>query len=127
MIFSSVLFLSTAVLTGPPAGSNSVTIPRETFFTNTTEIYTGISEKSRVNIGYIFQIRSNTFGGADALNVFKFEDNASARSGLTTIAPSIRVQPFAGIHNFSFTSSVYLPFFKYNSKKKDILPVFIIF
>lgn len=93
-------------------GSNSVTIPRETFFTNTTEIYTGISEKSRVNIGFIFQIRSNTFGGADALNVFKFEDNASARSGLTTFAPSIRVQPFAGTPNFSFTSSVYLPIFK---------------
>ncbi|MCH7525499.1 MAG: hypothetical protein IIC74_11020 [Bacteroidetes bacterium] len=94
------------------AGSNSVSIPRETFFTNTTEIYTGISENSRINIGFIFQIRSNTFGGADALDVFKFEDNASARSGLTTIAPSIRVQPFASTPNFSFTSSVYLPIFK---------------
>jgi len=94
------------------AGSNSVTITRETFFTNTTEIYTGISEKSRVNIGFILQIRSNTFGGANALDVFKFEDNASARNGLTTIAPSIRVQPFASTPNFSFTSSVYLPIFK---------------
>ena len=94
------------------AGSNSVSIPRVTFFTNTTEIYTGISENSRINIGFIFQIRSNTFGGADALDVFKFEDNASARSGLTTIAPSIRVQPFASTPNFSFTSSVYLPIFK---------------
>jgi len=93
-------------------GSSSVTIPRETFFTNTTEIYTGISENSRVNIGFIFQIRSNTFGGADALDVFKFEDNASARSGLTTIAPSIRIQPFASIANFSLKSSVYLPIFK---------------
>ncbi|MCF6296203.1 MAG: hypothetical protein L3J25_11025 [Flavobacteriaceae bacterium] len=94
------------------AGSNSVSIPRETFFTNTTEIYTGISKNSRVNIGFIFQVRSNTFGGADAINVFKFEDNGSARSGLTTIAPSIRVQPFANTPNFSFTSSVYLPVFR---------------
>ena len=94
------------------AGSSSFAIPRETFFTNTTEIYAGISENSRVNIGFIFQIRSNTFGGADALDVFKFEDNASARSGLTTIAPSIRIQPFASIANFSLTSSVYLPIFK---------------
>ncbi len=94
------------------AGSSSFAIPRETFFTNTTEIYTGISKNSRVNIGFIFQIRSNTFGGADALDVFKFEDNASARSGLTTIAPSIRVQPFVSISNFSLTSSVYFPVFE---------------
>ncbi|WP_298416893.1 hypothetical protein [uncultured Kordia sp.] len=92
--------------------SNSVTIPRETFFTNTTEIYTGISDNRRINIGFIFQVRSNTFGGAGALDVFKFKDNGQARSGLTTIAPSIRVQPFKNISNFSFTSSVYLPIFK---------------
>lgn len=94
------------------AGSTSVTIPRETFFTNTTEIYTGISDNRRINIGFIFQVRSNTFGGAGALDVFKFKDNGQARSGLTTIAPSIRVQPFKNISNFSFTSSVYLPIFK---------------
>ncbi|WP_046756267.1 hypothetical protein [Kordia jejudonensis] len=94
------------------AGNNSVTIPRETFFTNTTEIYTGISDNRRVNIGFIFQVRSNTFGGAGALDVLQFKDNDNARSGLTTIAPSIRVQPFKNISNFSFTSSVYLPIFK---------------
>lgn len=92
--------------------SKSVTIPRETFFTNTTEIYTGISKNSRVNIGFIFQVRSNTLAGQGALDVFKFEDNAGARSGLTTIAPSVRVQPFTSIPNFSLTSSVYLPVFK---------------
>ncbi len=94
------------------AGSSSVTIARETFYTNTTEIFTGISKNSRVNIGFIFQLRSNTFGGASIFDVFKFEDNASARSGLTTIAPSIRVQPFANTPNFSLTSSVFLPIFK---------------
>jgi hypothetical protein len=94
------------------AGSNSVSIPRETFFTNTTEIYTGVSENSRINIGFIFQVRSNTFGGAGALDVFKFEDNITSRSGLTTIAPSIRVQPLASVPYFSITSSVYFPVFK---------------
>jgi len=45
--------------------------------------------------------------------VFQFEDNnIDARSGLTTIAPSIRVQPFRSISNFSFTSSVYFPVFE---------------
>lgn len=94
-------------------GSSSFKIPRQSFFTNTTEIYTGVSENARVNIGLIFQIRSNTFGGAGAFDVFKFEDNdVDARSGFTTIAPSIRVQPFKSISNFSFTSSIYFPIFE---------------
>jgi len=95
------------------SGSTPQDIPRQTFFTNTTEIYTGVSESSRINIGLVFQVRANTFDGANALSVFKFEDNETdARSGLTTIAPSIRVQPFANIGNFSFTSSLFFPVFK---------------
>lgn len=93
-------------------GSNSVNIPRETFFTNTTEIFTGVSENSRINLGFIFQVRSNNFGG-NVFDVFNFRNNnTDSRSGLTTIAPSIRVQPFKSIPNFSFTSSVYLPIFE---------------
>ncbi len=95
------------------SGSESVTIPRETYLTNTTEAYTGISKNTRINIGVIIQFRANTFDGAGALEVLKLEDNSvDARSGLTTIAPSIRVQPIASIPNFSFTSSVYFPIFK---------------
>lgn len=94
------------------AGNTSVDIARETFFTSTTEVYTGVSKNSRVNIGLIFQVRSNTFAGAGALDVFNFKDNNAARSGLTVIAPSIRVQPFKNISNFSFTSSIYLPIFE---------------
>ncbi len=107
-------------------GSTSVTIPRETFFTNTTEIYTGVSENRRINIGFIFQVRSNTFGGAGALDVFNFRDNATSRSGLTTIAPSIRVQPFKSLSTFSFTSSIYLPIFadKANAPYLDKRSVF---
>lgn len=107
--------------------SNSVTIPRETFFTNTTEIYTGISASSRINVGLIFQIRSNTYGGVGAFDVFKFENNKTgSRSGLTTIAPSIRVQPFASLANFSITSSVFFPIFKddYNPYYLDKRSVF---
>ena len=94
-------------------GSTPQDIPRQTFFTNTTEIYTGVSESSRINIGLVFQIRAKTYGGADALSAFSFEDNETdARSGFTTVAPSIRVQPFANIGNFSFTSSLFFPVFK---------------
>lgn len=94
-------------------GSTAQDIERQSFFTNTTEIYTGVSNSSRVNVGLIFQVRANTYNGAKALSVFEFEDNnTDARSGLTTIAPSIRVQPFANIGNFSFTSSFYFPVFE---------------
>ncbi len=93
--------------------SNSVSIPRETFFTNTTEVYTGIGKNSRINIGIIFQVRSNTVGGADVFEVLKFSNNGiDAKSGLTTIAPSIRMQPFKNIGNFSLTSSLFIPVFK---------------
>ena len=95
------------------AGSKSVKIPRETFLTNTTEVYTGINKNSRINVGFIIQFRANTFEGAGALDVFKLQDNnEDARSGFSTIAPSIRVQPFANVPNFSFTSSVFFPIFK---------------
>lgn len=94
------------------AGSQSVKIDRQTFFTNTTEIYTGVSNNSRINIGFVFQLRSNTLAGQGATDVFKFEDNSVARSGLTTIAPSIRIQPFASVPNFSLTSSLFLPIFE---------------
>lgn len=94
-------------------GSKAQDIARENFFTNTTEVYTGVSENSRINIGLILQVRANTYNGANATSVFSFEDNTTdARSGLTTIAPSIRVQPFKNIGNFSFTSSLFLPIFK---------------
>ena len=95
------------------AGSEVQDIDRENFFTNTTEVYTGVSENSRINIGLIFQIRANTYNGAKAISVFNFEDNATdSRSGLAAIAPSIRVQPFKNIGNFSFTSSLFLPVFE---------------
>lgn len=94
-------------------GSTARDIPRQTFFTNTTEIYTGVNENSRINVGLVFQVRANTYNGAKALSAFSFEDNATdARSGVTTIAPSIRVQPFENVGNFSFNSSLFFPVFK---------------
>ena len=94
------------------AGSKSQKIARQNFFTNTTEIYTGVSDNARINIGLIFQIRSNNYGGQSPLSVFDFDNNkVDSRSGFTTIAPSIRVQPFASVPNFSFTSSFYFAIF----------------
>ncbi len=91
-------------------------IARDNFFTSTLEFYYGITDNARVNVGFITQGRSNTFQGRDPFTVFEFEDNAfeegTARSGITTLAPSVRIQPFGSVPNFSFTSSVFFPLFE---------------
>jgi len=84
--------------------------PRETFFTSTLEAYTGVGENKRWNIGAIFEFRSNVIGNRKALDVFKFDgEEGTARSGLTSIAPSIKFVPFASVSNFSIQSSFFIP------------------
>ncbi len=84
--------------------------PRENFFTSTIEAYTGVSETKRVNVGVILEFRSNTIGGRKALDVFKFDgDRETARSGFTSIAPSIKFVPFPKVSNFSIQSSLFIP------------------
>ncbi|MFI1743459.1 hypothetical protein [Thalassobellus sediminis] len=85
-------------------------LERETFFTSTLEVYTGVSKNKRINIGVILEFRSNVIGNRDALDVFKFDgDTNSARSGLTSIAPSIKFVPFNSLNNFSIQSSLVIP------------------
>ncbi len=86
------------------------TEPRETFFTSTLEAYTGVGENKRWNIGAILEFRSNVVNDRKALDVFKFDgENNSARSGLTSIAPSVKFVPFRSVSNFSIQSSFFLP------------------
>ncbi|MEO9892095.1 hypothetical protein [Aurantibacter sp.] len=85
-------------------------IPRATFFTATLEAYTGIGQNKRWNVGAIARIRSNTTNDRPALDVFKFDGEAtSARSGLTAIAPSVKFVPIASLSNFSIQSSFFIP------------------
>lgn len=88
----------------------SGTQPRQTFFTSTLEAYTGIGSKNRWNVGAIFEFRSNVIGDRPALDVFKFDgDETTARSGLTSIAPSVKFVPIASVSNFSIQSSFFFP------------------
>ena len=83
------------------------TAPRENFFTSTLDVFFGVSENRRVSLGAILEFRSNTVGGRGAFDVFSFDGEAgSARSGLTSIAPSIKFVPFEGVSNFSVQSSL---------------------
>lgn len=85
-------------------------IPRATFFTSTIETYTGVDEDKRWNVGVILKIRSNVINDRPALDVFKFDGDATtARSGLTSFAPSVKFVPFENIGNFSIQSSFYIP------------------
>ena len=85
-------------------------IPRATFFTSTIEVYTGIGDDKRWNIGAIVEMRSNVINDRRALDVFKFDGNeGTARSGITSIAPSIKFVPFVSESNFSIQSSFFIP------------------
>ncbi|NND63205.1 MAG: hypothetical protein HKN48_08425 [Flavobacteriaceae bacterium] len=86
------------------------TEPRETFFTSTLEGYTGVSDNKRVNVGLILEFRSNVIADRSALDVFSFDgERGTARSGFTSIAPSVKVVPFATVSNFSVQSSFFIP------------------
>ncbi|MEL6812020.1 MAG: hypothetical protein AAFP76_11845 [Bacteroidota bacterium] len=86
------------------------TEPRETFFTSTLEGYTGVSDNKRVNVGLILEFRSNVVADRNALDVFSFDgETGTARSGFTSIAPSVKVVPFANVSNFSIQSSFFIP------------------
>ena len=84
--------------------------PRQTFFTSTLEAYTGVGKNKRWNIGAIFEFRSNVVAGRDALDVFKFDgEEGTARSGFTSIAPSVKFVPIRSVNNFSIQSSLFIP------------------
>lgn len=83
---------------------------RQTFFTSTVEIYTGVGNNNRWNVGAILEFRSNVIGDRSATDVFKFDgESGTARSGFTSIAPSVKFVPFKSVGNFSIQSSFFIP------------------
>ncbi len=89
------------------------TTSRENFFTSTLDAFYGVSENRRITVGAIIEFRSNTIGGRGAFDVFSFDGEAgSARSGITSIAPSVKFVPFKSIGNFSIQTSFVIPTIK---------------
>ncbi len=81
---------------------------RQNFFTSSLEVFTGISDSKRVNVGVIVEYRAN---GRD----FDLQNGGLERrttSGLTSIAPSIKIVPFENVGNFSILSSLSIPLVK---------------
>lgn len=91
------------------SSSASISGGRQNFFTSTVEVFTGISENSRINVGAIIEYRSNTIGGQAAFSVFNFENSNESRNGLSSIAPSLKIQPFENAGNFSFQTALHIP------------------
>lgn len=97
-------------------------IPRATFFTSTIEVYTGLGEAKKWNFGAIVEIRSNVIKDRKVLDVFKFDGNeGTARSGITSIAPSVKFVPFLSESNFSIQSSFFIPLVDKETKNSVFL------
>ena len=85
-------------------------VPRQTFFTSTIDVFTGVSESNRFNIGLLVEIRSNVINDRNALDVFKFDgESNTARSGITSFAPAIKFSPFKSVNNFTIQTAFHIP------------------
>ena len=95
---------------------------RETYFTSTVDVFTGISDNNRLNIGLLLEIRSNTIAGKSATSVFGFSDDINSRSGLSSFAPALKWQPIENVGNFSIQSAFHIPLI---DKESDTNGVFL--
>ena len=91
--------------------------PRETYFTSTIDIFTGISKTNNFNVGLLFEIRSNAVNDLAASEVFKFKNNPlnSTRTGLTSFAPAVKFNPFKQLNNLTIQSAFHIPLVKNES------------
>ena len=84
--------------------------PRETYFTSSIDVFTGVSDNNRFNIGLLVEMRSNVIGDRDALDVFKFDgESGTARSGITSFAPAIKFNLLKSVSNFTIQTAFHIP------------------
>ncbi|MAD96118.1 MAG: hypothetical protein CMB99_02215 [Flavobacteriaceae bacterium] len=95
-------------------------IARQNFLTSTLEIFTGVSESRRLNLGVILEYRSNNIGGNSATSVLGFRNNSTSRNGLSSFAPTIKWQPIKRIGKFSITSSFHIPLIDEESDANNV-------
>ena len=101
---------------------NTFDIDRQNFFTTSLEIFTGITDSKKLNVGLIIDFRSNSFGGQIATSVFGFKNEfGKSRVGIAHIAPSIKFAPFKSLSNFSVQSSFFIPLHEKESNDNGYL------
>jgi hypothetical protein len=83
---------------------------RQTFFTSTIDVFTGLSENSTFNVGLLLEFRSNVINDRSALDVFSFDgERGTARSGFTSFAPAVKFNPIKSISNFTIQTAFHIP------------------
>ncbi|WP_452221801.1 hypothetical protein [Lacinutrix salivirga] len=83
---------------------------RETYFTSSIDVFTGISNSNRVNVGVLAEIRSNVINDRNATDVFSFDgETGTARSGFTSFAPVIKFNPLKSVSNFTIQTAFHIP------------------
>ncbi|WP_395054010.1 hypothetical protein [Flavobacterium sp.] len=97
------------------------TIARESYFTTSLEIFTGVSNNKKLNAGLIVEYRYNVFTFQDNPLISFINSEDKIRSGLSHIAPSIKVSPFNKSSNFSIQSSLFIPVFKEETNENGFL------
>jgi hypothetical protein len=102
------LYTETKDLFGPNGEKQN--IPRNTFFTSTVDVFTGVSNSNTLNVGLLLEFRSNVIGGRNALDVFSFDgERGTARSGFTSFAPAIKFNPIKNVGNFTIQTAFHIP------------------
>lgn len=96
-------------------------VPRSTFFTTSLEIFTGASNNKKFNVGLIAEYRYNFFAFQDILNAEVLNPGDKTRSGLSHIAPSIKIAPFNALPRFSIQSSFFIPVFNKETNENGFL------
>jgi len=83
---------------------------RQTFFTSTIDVFTGLSENSTFNVGLLLEFGSNVINGRGALDVFSFDgESGTARSGFTSFAPAVKFNPIKSVSNFTIQTAFHIP------------------
>lgn len=96
-------------------------LPRETYFTSSIDVFTGVSNSNSLNIGFLAEIRSNAVSGRDAFDVFKFDsDVQSSRSGLTSIAPVVKFNPIKDVGNFTVQTAIHIPLISEETNRNGV-------
>lgn len=88
-------------------------VSRSNFFTTSLEVFTGITTNKKMNVGVVLEYRSNSFNGLSATSVFALKNEiGKSRTGLSHIAPSVKIAPFSALPRFSMQSSFFIPLFE---------------
>ena len=91
---------------------NSFKISHQNFFTSSLDLFRGVNNNNRLNLGLLLEYRSNTNQGKNILAPFYFGNRPYKRSGLSSIAPALKFVPFPQFERFAIQTAFSNPLFQ---------------